>query len=150
MELAPSVPETWRSWVEYLARTHQVQAAREAAKAAEQVLSLPGSTLTLAQCYWSAGDADKAEALFSEAIKARPHDATTLRLAANFFLERSRTDRAAPLVAELLKADILASPADVAWAKRSQMMLGLAAGVTPERVARALALVEQDLKAGTV
>ena len=95
VELAPSVPETWRSWVQYFARTKQTRAAREAAAAAEKALPSVGSKLTLAECYWSAGDASKAEGLFNEAVKDRPRDPSTLRLAANFFLEQSRTDRAA-------------------------------------------------------
>ncbi|MGA7499844.1 MAG: tetratricopeptide repeat protein [Isosphaeraceae bacterium] len=146
VKLAPSVPETWRSWVEYLARTNQAQAAREAAAAAEKALSPVGSTLTLAQCHWTTGEASKAEALFRAAIKDRPHDAATLRLAASFFLDQNYPDRAAPLVAELFKPETKASQADVAWAKRSEMMLGFAAGVKPEQVEQALRRVEQNLK----
>ena len=96
LDLAPSVPQTRLAWVEYLARTNQAQAAREAAAAAETALSLKGFALTLAQCHWSAGEASKAEALFRAAIKDRPHDAATLRLAASFFLDQNRPDRAAP------------------------------------------------------
>ena len=146
VDLAPSVPETWQSWVQYLARTNQAQAARDAAAAAEKALSPVGSTLTLAQCHWSAGETSKAEALFREAIKDRPHDAATLRLAASFFLDQNYPDRAAPLVAELFKPETRASQADVAWAKRSEMMLDFADGVKPEQVEHALRLVEQDLK----
>src|SRR5208337_2455013 len=146
LDLAPSVPQTWQSWVEYLARTNQAQAARDAAAAAEKALSPVGSTLTLAQCHWSAGETSKAEALFREAIKDRPHDAATLRLAASFFLDQNYPDRAAPLVAELFKPETKASRADVAWAKRSEMMLNFANGVKPEQVQQALRLVEQDLK----
>jgi tetratricopeptide (TPR) repeat protein len=146
VELAPSVPETWRSWVEYLARTNQAQAAREAAAAAEKALSPAGSILTLAQCHWTTGEASKAEALFRAAIKERPHDAATLRLAASFFLDQNYPDQAAPLVAEMLKPETKASQPDVAWAKRSRLMLDLGAGVTPEQVEQALRLVEQDLK----
>ena len=102
--------------------------------------------MTLAQCHWSAGETSKAEALFRAAIKDRPHDAATLRLAASFFLDQNYPDRAAPLVAELFKPETRASQADVAWAKRSEMMLGFAAGVKPEQVEHALRLVEQDLK----
>ena len=145
VDLAPSVPETWRSWVEYLARTNQPQAAREAAAAAEQALSPLGSNLTLAQCRRSAGEAGKAETLVRKAIKDRPHDAATLRLAANFFLDQNRPDQAATLVAELFKPETNASSADVAWAKRARMMLGLADGLTPERLEQALRLVEHDL-----
>ena len=43
IDLAPSVPQTWQSWVEYLARTNQAQAAREAAAASEKALSRVGS-----------------------------------------------------------------------------------------------------------
>src|SRR5208282_6071043 len=31
LDLAPSVPQTWQSWVEYLACTNQTKAARQAA-----------------------------------------------------------------------------------------------------------------------
>ncbi len=147
LELAPSVPETRRSWVEYLVRTNQAPAAREAAAAAEKALSAVGSTLTLAQCHWTAGEASKAESLFRQAIKDRPHDAATLRLAASFFLDQNYPDRAAPLIAELFKPETMASQADLAWAKRSQMLLGFAAGLTPEHLGQALTLVEKDLKA---
>ncbi len=146
VELAPLVPETWRLWVEYLARTNQAQAAREAAAAADKALSALGSTLTLAQCHWSAGEASKAEALFGKAIKEQPHDGATLRLAANFFLEQNRVEQAAPLAAELLKPESNASQADVAWAKRTKMMLSFAEGIKPEQVEQALRLVEKDLK----
>ena len=146
LDLAPSVPETWRSWVEYLARTNQAQAAREAAAAAEQVLYPVGSTLTLAECHWNAGEASKAEALFRAAIKDRPHDAATLRLAGELLPrpELPRPGRAPGRRA--VQTGNRASQADLAWAKRSQMMLGFADGVKPERVEQALRLVDQDLK----
>ena len=146
IDLAPSVPLTWQTWVEYLARTNQTQAARNAAAAAEEALSSVGSSLTLAQCYWTTGDVSKAEALFGAAVKDRPHDAATLRLAASFFLDQNYPDRAAPLVAELFKPETRASRADIAWAKRSNMMVNLAGGLKPELVEQALRLVEQDLQ----
>src|SRR5271157_4515729 len=146
LDLAPSVPETWQSWVEYLARTNQAQAARDAAAAAEKALPPKVSALTLARCYWSAGEVNKAEAFFLAVIKNRPHDAATLRLSANFYLDQNRLDKAGPLLAELLKPETGASQADVAWAKRSEMMLDFAAGVKPEQFEQALRLVEADLK----
>jgi tetratricopeptide (TPR) repeat protein len=146
VDLAPSVPETWQSWVEYLARTNQTKAARQAAAAAEQALPPRISALTLARCYWAAGEVNKAEALFLAVIKSRPHDAGTLRLAANFYLDQNRLDKVGPLLAELLKPETAASRADVAWAKRAEGMLGLASGVTPELIEQTLMLVEQDLK----
>ncbi len=146
VEFAPSVPETWRSWVEYLGRTNQVQAARAAAAAAEKALPPGTSTLSLAQCHWAAGEGSKAEALFRQALKDRPHDPATVRLAANFFLAQNLPDRAVPLVAQLFKPETKASPADVTWAKRSQMMLELAHGASPERIEQAFRINEQDLK----
>ncbi len=146
LDLAPSVPQTWQSWVEYLACTNQTKAARQAAAAAEQALPARISALMLARCYWAAGEVNKAEALFLAVIKSRPHDAATLRLAANFYLDQNRLDKAGPLLAELLKPETAASRADVAWAKRAEGMLGLASGVTPELIEQALKLVEQDLK----
>jgi len=146
LDLAPSVPQTWQTWVEYLARTNQVKSAREAAAAAEQALPPKVSALTLARCYWSAGEVNKAEAFFLAIIKNRPHDAATLRLSANIYLDQNRLEKAGPSLAELLKPETGASQADVAWAKRAVGMLSLASGVTPELVERALKLVEADLK----
>ena len=146
-ELAPSVPETWRSWVEYLVSANQAQAAREAAAAAEKAIVAAGSISALAQCHWIAGEIGKAEAMFGEAVKDRPRDAATLRLAASFFLDENRPDRAASLIDELLKPETRASQVDIAWATRTQMMLGFANGVTPERIEQAMRLVDQDLEA---
>ncbi|MFI5457357.1 MAG: tetratricopeptide repeat protein [Isosphaerales bacterium] len=146
LDLAPSVPETWRSWVAYLASTNQTKAAREAVAAAKKALPPEGSALTLAQCLWSAGEVNEAESFLGKALKARPGDAATLRLAANFFLDQNRPDQAGPLVAELLKPAIGASKADMAWARRAQYMLGFASGVKPEQVEQTLGLVEENLK----
>ncbi len=145
-ELAPAVPETWRAWVEFLARTNQTQAAREAAASAAKALDPAGSSLTLAQCYWTAGEVGKAEPLFLATVKDRPHDAETLRLAASFFLDQNDPDRAAPLVAELLKPETRTSQADLAWAKRTRMMLNFAGGFSPEQVDQALKSVEAELE----
>ena len=148
LELAPSVPETWRSWVEYLVRTKQAQAARDAAAATEKAVSSGRSqTLTLAECHWISGETSEAEAIFRAAIKDRPHDAATLQLAASFFLDENHPERATAMVAELLKPETRASHTDVAWAKRSKMMLSFADDVTPEQVEKVLSVVEQDLKA---
>ena len=89
VELGPGVPESWLTYVQYLAQTKQIDQAKAAVEAARQALPADRATLTLAQCSLLLGDAQQAEELIAKAMneEGKAADPAALRLAASVSLE---------------------------------------------------------------
>src|SRR5262249_31845394 len=56
-------------------------------------------------------------------LKKESADASTLRFAASYYIDRKQPDKARPLLARLADPALKASEADVAWARRASALL---------------------------
>ena len=143
MELAPGLPETWLSYIQYLVQTKHLDQAKAAVEAARQ--ALPPDPTTLARCLMMVGDTTQAETAIQSALKKKPADPTTLRVAAGFYLDQARPDQAEQILTKLLEPATRSSPEDLAWANRTRSGMLLKTGRSAD-LDQALGLVEQNLK----
>jgi tetratricopeptide (TPR) repeat protein len=146
VELGPGLPDACLEYIQHLVRTGQIEQAKTAVEAAGRSLPADRAAVTLAQCWALLGDPRQAEALFAAAVAAQPNVPATLRPAAGFYVEQRQYERAELLLSKLVDPKTSASPAEVAWAKRTRGLIGLAAG-RAAGVEQALGLIEQNLKA---
>ncbi len=146
VELGPAVPITWVSYVQYLVQEKQVDRASAAVDAARKALPADRAGLTLAQCYAMVGDTQQAETMIQAAVASPTCDLATIRAAAELCLNLGRPDRVEPILDKLRAPALKATPDVLAWASRTRVRALLRTG-RPADVDRALALVEQNLKA---
>lgn len=139
-ELAPDKPETWLALVQLLAAARQTQQAHEVITQATAKLPPDQAPLTLAYCFETLGQLDKAQENYQKALAAKPADVLVLRGAAGFYLRAGRLDQSEPLLRKLIDRKVPAAPADVGWARRG-LALQLASSGDHRRYADALALV---------
>jgi tetratricopeptide (TPR) repeat protein len=145
LELGPRIPGVWLAQVRHLVKSGQTDKARAAVEAADKALPREVAAAALAQCYALIGHTEQADSHFQAALAARPGDPGLLQLAAEFYIGRKLRAKAEPLLARLLDPATGASPADQAWARRSQGQLELQSG-SPGRIEAAIRLVEENLK----
>ena len=146
VELGPGLPDSWLTYVQYLAQAKQIDQAKAAIEAARRALPADRATLALAQCWMSLGDLKRAEELVGKAFndEGKSADPNALRIAALVALSQNRLDK----VNEYLnKVDQVAnlSASDKAWVNRIRVALLLNKG-RPADQDQALGLVEQNLK----
>ena len=144
LDLAPSVPETWQTWVEYLARTNQRRPARDAIAAAKETLAPENAALDACPVLLVCRRGRSGPGLLPPGPPG-PAGTGDPAPGGKLLPGPNHPDQAGPLLDKLLEPAIGASPADQAWAGRAQSMLGFAGGVNPERVEKALGLVEQSV-----
>jgi tetratricopeptide (TPR) repeat protein len=145
IELAPRVADVWVDQVRFLVEARRSREIPQVIELAERALPRDHVGRTLALCHEIAGNHDEAAKLFESALKRHPDDPLTLRLAAEFYGKMMKFDKLKPLAAKLLDPRTKASPADVAWAKRSLALVKISSGAQ-RQIDEALALVDQNLK----
>jgi cellulose synthase operon protein C len=146
LELGPSIPDAWLSYVQILVQTRQVGEAQAAVQAASKALPADRFAMTLAQCHAMIGDLKSTESLTRRALETQPIDPMMLRLAARLFM-REGLDRQADLIlAKLADPKTGASPADAHWASRTLGLRKIKGG-DPQQLDRKIAELDQDLKA---
>src|SRR5271157_311914 len=141
-ELAPGLPETWLSYIQYLVQTKHLDQAKTAVEAARQ--ALPADPTTLARCLMMVGDTTQAEAAIQSALKEKPADPAALRLATGFCLERGRTEEAGKYLDALVARVPGPTPDDLAWANRTRASLLIRKGRSAD-ADQAMRLVDQNL-----
>ncbi len=149
LALAPGMSDAWLAYIQLLARTSRLDQAVKLAGELGARLSAEQAELVQAQAYELLGDRGHAEAAFAAALGRRPADPAVLRPAAEFFA-RFAADKAMPLIDRLVDPATKASPADLAWARQTKVMLGATSGVRLDEVDQALAAVESMAKAGLI
>jgi tetratricopeptide (TPR) repeat protein len=121
VELAPESPEAWLTLISFLASNDKVEHAKKTVEEAQIKLPEDIRAMTLARGYAAVGDLDRAEQFFEAAVKAAPDNSTATRLAAEFYLNTNRLDRARKLIDNILaqsKSETV-NAQDLEWAKRT-------------------------------
>ena len=88
VELAGENADPWVMLTRFLVATQQRTKAQETVQDAEKHLVGPRYTLALAQCYEVTGQADRAAALYQQALAAQPNDPVILRNLADYCLRK--------------------------------------------------------------
>jgi tetratricopeptide (TPR) repeat protein len=145
VELGRGAPEAWLTYIQYLVEMKRAEQAKAAVEEARKALPADQSSLALARCAMVVGDTREAESLVQSALKSKPDDPATLRLAATLALSQSRTDQVRQCLDKLVEVGTSASPADLAWANRTRVALLVSMG-RREDVNQAAELVERNLK----
>jgi tetratricopeptide (TPR) repeat protein len=146
VELAPSEPDSWLSYVEVLVKDRRLDEARSAIQTAAKALPPERSGLVLAQCYAMVGDKARAESLIHQSIdKKQPVDANTLQLAARFFMRQGWNTIVDSILARLADPNSGASPAEARWASRKRFLLRSATD-NPKEVDQRIAELDRDLE----
>jgi Flp pilus assembly protein TadD len=144
--LAPEIPECWVSLVRCQIQSgRSAQAQATVAEAAER-LTTDHRPLPLALCYELIGDATHAESFVTQALTLTPHDPTTLKLAASFYLRLRKPETAAPLLDRLLDAKANAPEADLAWARKARQTLNFDRSKGVTQLDDLLQVVEGNLR----
>jgi tetratricopeptide (TPR) repeat protein len=157
VNLDKSDPDRWIALVELLRLSKQPEKAEKAVREAEANLPQPKGLLALAHCSDLVGQAYAAEAKddlklkwYSEARKwyekaraAQPDDLLVARRFTQFFLSTGQVGEAESALEAILKSAGAKNPALATWARRN-LALTLASGTDPEKVRRALALMESS------
>jgi tetratricopeptide (TPR) repeat protein len=144
VELANGAPEPWVALIQYykeLGRTDKVEATIQDV---QKKLAKDAAPFVLAQCYESIARRDKAEEQYRAALAARPDDPIVLQSVASFYLRAGQPEKAIPHLRTLLKPRLKLDDKDKSWSRRS-LAVALAVGGDHQRVAEALALVEEDI-----
>src|SRR5439155_26754122 len=100
-DLAPAVPETWVTLVQFLAATGRKDRALAEVEAAQRRLTDKSAALALAACHEAVGHADRAGELYQAALQAGGDDVAALRGAAGFYLRTGRTAEVEALLRRL-------------------------------------------------
>jgi tetratricopeptide (TPR) repeat protein len=145
VELGPSLPGTWLTLVEHLARAGRRNEARAALGEAAKALPPEQGRIPLALGHLLVGEPQQAQQLVESALAARPDDSATLRAAAAFYLRQAQPDRATPLLGRLLDPASDASESDRLWARRARDGILLREG-DPEKIHAVLAGIEDDIR----
>jgi tetratricopeptide (TPR) repeat protein len=145
VELSPSVPRTWVTYIQYLVREKKLDEAKDAVERARKSLPMDRANLTLSQCEWLVGEKAKAEASLTAALESPACDAATISAAVEFYSNQGRFDRVEPILDKLNAEKIQTTPEVLAWAKRARIMNRLRSGRLAE-IDRALTLIDQNLK----
>ncbi len=144
MELGPGAPESWLTYIQYLAQTSGIDLAKPMVAAARRALPAERSPLTLAECSLMVGDLEQAETLIQSVLTEKPRDPTALRVAADVALAQNRIDKVNGYLNDLDRVTN-AAPGDRAWVNRTRIRLILNAGRPADRD-RAMQLVEENLR----
>jgi tetratricopeptide (TPR) repeat protein len=145
VELAPGVAETWLNYIRALVQSGQIDAAKNATKDVQKA-ALPADRvkLTLAQCHFMIGDNKEGQALLQAALKEKPNDPATLRVAASTSLLSGRLDEVEKYLDALTAPDAAATADDLAWVRRTRISLRLRSG-RPSDIETAERLIDQNL-----
>jgi predicted Zn-dependent protease len=156
VEFDKSDPNRWLALVLFMIQANDVEKAEQAVRDAKANLPQPKGLLALAQCCEYLGSAcagwnkdDLMEKWYAEARQwyekaqaAQINDMSVARLHTGFLLKTGQIKQAEAKLEAILKRDGKATnPAMAVWAKRA-LALTLASSNDPERVHRALSLLE--------
>jgi tetratricopeptide (TPR) repeat protein len=144
-ELGPAVPATWVSLVQLLVEQKQLDQARAAMDRAREALPLEASHLALAECYALLGEQERSDFMIKAALESPKCDMTTIRVAADLFVNQGRFDQVEPILLKLRSPALKATPEALAWAARTRSLVRLSTGRLAE-MDTALELVEQNLQ----
>jgi tetratricopeptide (TPR) repeat protein len=147
LQLADGVPDTWVALVQFLVQADRKAEAEDKVRAARSKLPPAQAPLALGQCYEALGHQDQAEGQYRAALSAGPADVHALQGLAGFYLRSNQPQRAEPVLRQLLEPALRAPQVEAAWARRS-LAVALAAGGDYPQLREALALLEQNRKAG--
>ena len=122
------------------------EGGREGIDSAKTKLPPDVSLIALAACYEALNQPDKAEAKYTEALKAKPGDLGVLDTVASFYLKRGQRALAEPLLRKI----IALGPRDSTQVTQARRTLALAIGSVGDyqRYREALALLDENAKAG--
>jgi cellulose synthase operon protein C len=146
VELGPSVPVTWVSYIQYLVTEKRMDEARAAIERARKSIPADRANLTLAQCYWLVGEHERAETLVQAALQSPACDLATIQAAVDFHTKEGRFDQVEPILEKLNAATMKMTPQIEAWANRERIKVWVRSG-RPADVDRALVVVDENLKA---
>jgi tetratricopeptide (TPR) repeat protein len=116
LALAENEPATWFALVQFLTRTGKKKEAEALLAQAESKLPPDKSALTLAACYETVDQLDRAKELYRNALAAHPEDPDTLTNAAKFYLRTGASAEAEKCLNRLMESK--AHSEDAAWARR--------------------------------
>ncbi len=146
VELGPRVPVVWVTLVSYLVAQKQLDQAKAAIEAAHGVLTAPRADLALAQCYALVGDGERSDAMLRRAVESPSCDVTTIRVAADLYVNQGRFDRVEAILDKVSAASMNASAEIRAWANRTRSLVRLSTGQTA-KMDEALAFLDENLRA---
>jgi tetratricopeptide (TPR) repeat protein len=161
VELSKSDPDRWIVLVQFLALTKQLDKAATVIKDAEAILPESQAPLALAQCCGLLGRAyegnDEAQKIhwyalakrwYEKALADHPGDLAIARRLTDFFVQtRQMSEVETHLEAILKQSSNSQSTETKAWARRT-LAVALASSTDPDRVRRALAVLEPKGPAG--
>jgi len=151
IEQQPSHPLGWVSLAQFYARQQNSESAVATIERARQALDEDQSADSLAQCYESILDYEKAEQYYQRAISNNPDDTRLVRRVAEFYLTIGKSQEAQAQLERLVDMQDEISEVDRAWARRGlAMVLGLKGD--QQLAERALELLDLNLSSdyGTV
>jgi tetratricopeptide (TPR) repeat protein len=145
-EIAPTSPEAWLTYVQFLVQGKRLEEAREATESARKALPADRSRIPLAGCKVLLGELKEAEALIQSELRDKPSDPSTLRFAVSFFASQGRTDDVVKCLSALESGKSGAEPsaADLAWVRRVRATILLQSGRPADRE-KASELVKENL-----
>src|SRR5262249_17499256 len=119
VELAPSIPEPWIAYIQFLAIRDRSRAEAALEKAKESLKKLPPEHLSLAiaPCYEALGKRDRAKAEYEAALSIKGDTVGVVRAAAAFYLRSGDVASARNLFQKIIDGKINATTEDVAWAR---------------------------------
>jgi tetratricopeptide (TPR) repeat protein len=146
MEIAPTAPEAWIAYVQFLVQAKRLDEARTATEAARKALPADRSRIPLAGCKILLGEEKEADDLIQSELRAKPSDPSTLRFAASFYSTQGRNDEVIKCLdaLEASKSGVTPREADLVWARRVRATILLQTGRPADRDA-AMELVTKNL-----
>jgi tetratricopeptide (TPR) repeat protein len=145
VELQGRAPEAWVALIAFLAETGKKEQARRELDRARRAVPADAVPGVVAFSHEALGDTAQAEEQYKDLLKSRPDDPLVQRSAASFYLRAGQTDKAIPLLKQLVAAKGPNAEANAAWARRS-LALALAASGDYQKSGDALALIEENLR----
>jgi tetratricopeptide (TPR) repeat protein len=147
IELSPTSPAAWSTYVQLLMQTRQTDKARQVVQAAQAKLTIERFPLAVAAMYATTEDPKTAATLFDAALEKRgASDLGTLAAAAAFYADQQNAEKADPLFERLIAAKS-APETLVSWAKWTKSVLAARTGRNSTAAwQEALAEIERNLQ----
>jgi tetratricopeptide (TPR) repeat protein len=139
VKMAENEPETWVALVQHLARVKKMDKAEEAQRQAQERLPKDKAPLAMARCWEVLGDMNvpddmkKAREFYDQAVAAQPGEASTLRLAADFYLRVGLRNDALQLLKQIITGFKDKSPGDADSARQKCAAVMAATGTYAEK-----------------
>jgi tetratricopeptide (TPR) repeat protein len=151
IEQEPSNPIGWVSLVQFYAQQKDLENAGATIEKAREVLDEDKSADSLAQCYETILDYEKAEQYYQRAANNNPEDTRLIRRMAEFYLSIGKSQEAQTQLERLVNTQVAIADVDRAWARRGlAMVFGLKGDQQLADKARELLDLNLNSGAGTV